>query len=124
LSSFEPHIRGVRHLVDFALESSLDPAIFFISSVGVVKNQKSNETVPEALISDFASAEGGYGSSKLVSEWILEKASATSGVSSSICRLGQIAGPVNLGGGSWNKQEWLPSVRRPFLGTVLLLILL
>jgi thioester reductase-like protein len=114
LSSFEPHIRGVRHLVDFALESSINPAIFFISSVGVVKNRKSNCTVPEALVTDFAGAEGGYGSSKLVSEWILEKASSASGVNVSICRLGQIAGPVDLSGGSWNKQEWLPSVRSYF----------
>jgi thioester reductase-like protein len=97
-------------LVDFALESWNKPSIFFISSVGVVKDQKSNEAVPEELIDDFTRAEGGYGSSKLVAEWVLAKANAQSGLECSICRLGQIAGPVDVPFGMWNKQEWLPSV--------------
>jgi nucleoside-diphosphate-sugar epimerase len=97
-------------LVDFAVESSLDPAIFFTSSIGVVKNQPTNASVPEALITDFTLADGGYGSSKLIAELILDKASSTSGVKCTICRLGQIAGPVDMHSGMWTRQEWLPSV--------------
>ncbi|KAH8881459.1 acetyl-CoA synthetase-like protein [Thozetella sp. PMI_491] len=110
LSSFEPHIRGIRHLVDFALQSAVNPAIFFVSSVGVVKNQKSNATVPEAPVTDFTVAEGGYGCSKLVSELILSQACLKSGIKCSIFRLGQVAGPVDTEAGMWNKHEWLPSI--------------
>ncbi|KAH8655420.1 hypothetical protein BX600DRAFT_515242 [Xylariales sp. PMI_506] len=112
LSSFEPHIQGVRRLVDFSLQSSLRPAIFFVSSIGVVMKQQTNEPVPETLITDFAVAEGGYGCSKLIAELIFGSASQTSGIKCSICRLGQVAGPVDIESelGMWNKQEWLPSI--------------
>jgi thioester reductase-like protein len=96
--------------VDFSLESTHNASIFFISSVGVVNNQRINASVPETLITDFSVAEGGYGRSKLVSEFILSEACTRSGVQSSICRVGQIAGPVGVQSGMWNKHEWLPSV--------------
>ncbi|EXJ86687.1 hypothetical protein A1O3_03640 [Capronia epimyces CBS 606.96] len=134
LSSFEPHIRGVRHLVDFALHSAhhRKAGIFFVSSIGVVNNQGNNiitntnintntnpntstntnvsVPVPETLITDLTLAEGGYGRSKLVSELILSKASSISGVKCTVCRVGQIAGPVDTELGMWNKQEWLPLI--------------
>jgi thioester reductase-like protein len=112
LSSFEPHIRGVRNLVDFSVESVKSASIFFISSVGVVNNQRTNAPVPERLISDLSLVEGGYGSSKLVSELILSVANIRSAVPSFVCRVGQIAGPVNVQLGLWNKHEWLPTVSR------------
>lgn len=111
LASFEPHIKGIRGLVDFALQSQKAASILFVSSVGVVKNQQSNATIPEALLTDFSSAEAGYGRSKLVSEMVLAEAYQKSGVSCCVCRIGQIAGPVDSKEGMWNKQEWLPSVR-------------
>ena len=51
----------------------------------------------------------GYAESKYISELLLEEATKTSGVSATICRVGQVAGPLAKGG-MWNKQEWLPSV--------------
>lgn len=110
LSFFEPHIRGVRNLIDFSLESHNSASIFFISSVGVVNNRQTDSTVPEVPLKDFSLAKGGYGQSKLVAESILLAAGEKSGVRSSICRVGQIAGPVNTLRGMWNKHEWLPSV--------------
>ena len=88
----------------------MNAGILFVSSVGVVQAQQTNKPVPEALVTDFSVAEGGYGQSKLVSELILDTASTRSGVDCSVCRLGQIAGPANTATGMWNKQEWLPSV--------------
>ena len=52
----------------------------------------------------------GYGESKYIAEQLLEKATTTSGISTIVCRVGQLAGPVVKVGGVWNKQEWLPSV--------------
>lgn len=111
VASFVPHLRGVRRLVDVSLTGQHRPSLVFISSVGVVQAQRSNESVPEAIVSRLADAEGGYGQSKLVAELILARAAKHSGVDARICRLGQIAGPVDTLLGSWKRQEWLPSVR-------------
>ncbi|TVY44181.1 Non-canonical non-ribosomal peptide synthetase [Lachnellula subtilissima] len=110
LSSFEPHIHGVRNLVDFSLATPNNASIFFISSVGIVNNQRTNASIPEALLTDFSVTEGGYGSSKLVSELMLSEAFIRSKVKSSVCRVGQISGPVEVQSGMWNKHEWLPSI--------------
>ncbi|KAL8782845.1 MAG: hypothetical protein Q9195_009552, partial [Heterodermia aff. obscurata] len=48
---------------------------------------------------------------------MLEEAASSHGVSSAICRVGQLGGPIEKNG-VWSKQEWLPSVSRrspPFL---------
>ncbi|KAL1893341.1 putative secondary metabolism biosynthetic enzyme [Sporothrix stenoceras] len=110
VSSFEPHLRGVRNLVDAAIASPNSPEILFVSSVGVVQGQKTNDSVPEKLLYNFSDAEGGYGQSKLVAELILAKASERSGLNAAICRFGQIGGPVGTSLGSWKRQEWLPSI--------------
>ena len=65
--------------------------------------------MPEAAQPDFSVPTMGYGESKYVVEHLLEKAGEVSGVKSSICRIGQVGGPV-IKGGMWNKQEWLPTV--------------
>ncbi|KAI0024098.1 L-aminoadipate-semialdehyde dehydrogenase [Xylariomycetidae sp. FL0641] len=114
-SSFEPHIRGVRHLVDFAASSAQDTGIFFISSVGSITHwdSESRGAVPEGPIDDLAVAgEQGYSASKLVAEMVLEQAAKRSGVDASVCRVGQIAGPVGAGDGQgeWNRHEWFPTL--------------
>ncbi|KAI3319915.1 acetyl-CoA synthetase-like protein [Xylariaceae sp. AK1471] len=112
LSSFEPHIRGVRHLVDFAKKSRHGSAIFYISSVGSITKWDSDSPVPEKPIHDLSVAgTQGYSLSKLMAEMVLEQAVKVSGVDASICRVGQIAGPVTTGEkGEWNKQEWFPTI--------------
>jgi thioester reductase-like protein len=71
-----------------------------------------NELVPEIAIDDpGVAAHQGYGESKWIAERLLDNAARKCGVSSTICRVGQIAGPVEKGmRGVWNTQEWLPSV--------------
>ncbi|KAI1751133.1 hypothetical protein F4782DRAFT_205813 [Xylaria castorea] len=112
LSSFEPHIRGVRHLVDFAKKSRHGSAVFFISSVGSITKWADDQPVPEKPIHDLSVAGAqGYSLSKLMAEMVLEQAVKVSGIDASICRVGQIAGPVNSGEkGEWNRQEWFPTI--------------
>lgn len=109
LASFEPHVRGVRHLIDLSIASPLRPRITFISSIAVVAAYTDKATIPEAPLHDLNFANGGYGQSKLVGSLILEAAEAKSGVSSAIIRVGQVAGPLSSKG-AWNRQEWLPSI--------------
>ncbi|KAK2873399.1 putative secondary metabolism biosynthetic enzyme [Arthroderma sp. PD_2] len=112
ISSFEPHIRGVRHLVDFSRRSNHDPSLFFVSTIATVNHLRPEGAVPEKPNHVVTTMLDGYGSAKHVSELILEDAVAASGVNASICRVGQIAGPVLRGPekGEWGKQEWLPSL--------------
>ncbi|KAF2146409.1 uncharacterized protein K452DRAFT_264205 [Aplosporella prunicola CBS 121167] len=112
IASFEPHIRGVRNLIDFAYESNHGASLFFVSTIATVSHLRPHGAVPEAPNHILTSTVGGYGSGKQVSELILEEAVKTSGVNASICRVGQIAGPVLRGPekGMWGKQEWLPTI--------------
>ncbi|KAK4234165.1 hypothetical protein C8A03DRAFT_18878 [Achaetomium macrosporum] len=110
VESFEPHIRGVRHLADFCWRATKRVPLVFISSIATVDGwTETGRPVPEESLRDLRLPTGGYGRSKLVSSLILEEASRTSGVPAAIIRVGQIAGP---GGerGVWNRQEWLPSL--------------
>jgi nucleoside-diphosphate-sugar epimerase len=114
LQSFEPHIHGVRRLIDFSTQSTLGAKIVFISSISSTIGEDSNETVPEALLETPSYSGTGYGASKLISEGLLSEGAKQSGVESTICRVGQVGGPVRKEGkGRWNKQEWLPTVSPP-----------
>lgn len=56
-------------------------------------------------------ARTGYGQSKLVSELVLAEAAASYDTSVSLCRVGQVGGPVERGlGGSWKGTEWVPAL--------------
>ncbi|KAH8657862.1 hypothetical protein BX600DRAFT_384872 [Xylariales sp. PMI_506] len=114
--SFEPHIRGVRHLVDFSGRAARKSVpITFISSVGSAQKWKGpGSLIPETSLPDWSIATMGYGKSKLASSMILDRASEVSGVPSTIIRVGQVAGPRGSGG-KWNPQEWLPSLVRSSL---------
>ncbi|MCJ1401925.1 hypothetical protein MMC11_005142 [Xylographa trunciseda] len=113
LESFEPHIAGVRDLIDLSSQSSKKPPILFTSSISTLGHwlvKHPGEKVPERAFHDFSIPTSmGYGESKYVAEQLLELAAKKSGVSAAICRIGQLAGPVNKSG-MWSKQEWLPSV--------------
>ncbi|KAL8717844.1 MAG: hypothetical protein Q9225_004951 [Loekoesia sp. 1 TL-2023] len=109
LECFNEHILGVRHFINFAANSTRNAHIFFISSVASVLNGAS-DTIEEKVFNDFGMAQPmGYGESKHIAERLLYRAGLESNVSSSICRVGQIAGPI-YSDGVWNKREWLPSM--------------
>ena len=114
LSSFEDtHLRGVRQFIDFSVHSENRAHIFFTSSISTIMNWSANHSgaVPEQIFDDFSVAQPmGYAESKHISERLLAVAGKVSSVPSSVCRVGQVAGPIGSGKGMWNKQEWLPSI--------------
>ncbi|PYI35269.1 acetyl-CoA synthetase-like protein [Aspergillus indologenus CBS 114.80] len=114
LSSFEPSIRGVRHLIDFSLASPKHIPISFVSSVSTLANWPSPTAIPEQGFAEWDYAVGGYGQSKLVASRILETASQVSGVPCKIIRVGQVGGPRGAQG-MWNVREWVPSLVRSSL---------
>ncbi|KAI1383800.1 acetyl-CoA synthetase-like protein [Hypoxylon trugodes] len=110
VESFDPHIRSVRNVADFATNSLKRVAVVFISSIGTVDHWNSaNGKVPEGRLEDLKLAGGGYGRSKMVGNLILEDVSKVGDFPAAIIRVGQIAGP-EAEAGYWNKQEWLPSI--------------
>jgi thioester reductase-like protein len=115
IESFEKgHIAGTRHLIDLSRKCTYRAPILFISSISTALNwilKNPGKSVPESIIDDFDSPEFlGYGESKYVSERLIEAHSSSSGFTSSVLRVGQIAGPVLSTAGIWNVQEWFPSL--------------
>lgn len=113
VEAFEnPHIQGVRRLIDFSIESEKNAHIHFISSISTIEgySPEKGPSIPEITFTDPTVAlRQGYGESKHVSERICASASARCGVPTSIHRVGQIGGPTTKKG-MWNKQEWVPSL--------------
>ncbi|KAK6004847.1 hypothetical protein QM012_007626 [Aureobasidium pullulans] len=113
VTAFEDQIWGCRNLVAFSMESVYRPHIQFISSVGAANrwSDKIEEFVPEKVLENMSFSEGmGYAQSKQVSEMLLDHVSQNYHVPSTICRVGQITGPVQLQKGRWNDAEWFPSL--------------
>ena len=116
LESFEKeHISGVRHFIDWSLTGKKHAHIFYVSSISSVASwttlNPGKGPVPEAPMSDYSIPQTfGYGESKHVSERILQIAAERSGVSASILRVGQVAGPSTMNGGIWNVHEYLPAL--------------
>ncbi|KAI1108654.1 nonribosomal peptide synthetase [Nemania sp. NC0429] len=110
VESFEPHIRSLRNIGDFASHSSKRVAVTFISSIGTGDRwDPRSGPLPEKRLEDLTLASGGYGRSKLVASLILEDVARAGDFPAAIIRVGQIAGPEGEAG-AWNKQEWLPSI--------------
>ncbi|EGN97840.1 hypothetical protein SERLA73DRAFT_109083 [Serpula lacrymans var. lacrymans S7.3] len=110
LNTFDPQVKGVRNLIDFALSSPLPtpPRLAYISSGGILQGLETGEA--KELPVDCTSAVGsGYSESKWVSEKVLTNAAAETSLRPIIIRLGQISGGVN---GFWKEKEWLPSMIR------------
>ncbi|KAF7172586.1 hypothetical protein CNMCM5623_004757 [Aspergillus felis] len=109
LSYFEPQIQGVVNLVQFVVASNRPPRIIFLSSIDTVTMWDQDSPVPETLLTPFEYAQTEYGESKLIASLLLHKAGELAGVRSSICRLGQIAGPVHTDG-AWPLRDWFPTL--------------
>ncbi|KAJ7052222.1 putative aminoadipate reductase [Mycena amicta] len=104
LSTFEPIVRGTRHLIDLARVSGAQ--FLFASSIGSAQSwDRSKGAFPEALQLDAGVSVGnGYGESKYVAERIL----AASGLPATSFRIGQITGANS--NGAWSTTDWVPAI--------------
>jgi thioester reductase-like protein/aryl carrier-like protein len=113
LSSFEPQLEACCQLMAFARAAPKFKDLMFLSSVGVANDWSNHfeEDVPEQPIENTSVAEEmGYAQSKLLAEQLLQQGAQELGIQVTICRLGQIAGPVESEQGSWSRNEWFPSL--------------
>ncbi|KAJ7656834.1 putative aminoadipate reductase, partial [Mycena polygramma] len=108
LSSFEPHVKGMRNLIDLALQSPNKAGVRFLFTSSITSAQGWDLKLgpfPEELQLDANVAIGsGYGESKYVSERIL----AASGLDAISFRIGQVCGSVS--NGAWSTTDWVPAI--------------
>lgn len=112
VETFEPHIRGVRNVADFAAEADKRVAVVFISSIATCDKwdtSKHGSTVPERRFEDLGLPGMGYSQSKMVASLVLEDAAEAGDFPAAVIRVGQIAGPESEAG-AWNRHEWFPSI--------------
>jgi thioester reductase-like protein len=101
------------HLLTMAMKMPKLQDLSFVSSVGVASGwtKTRSSEVPESKIDDLDVAEGmGYSQSKLLAELIFAHGCDNLKVPISICRVGQITGPVLSSKGMWSPREWFPSI--------------
>lgn len=112
LHSFTPQLATCFRLIELAKNSANEVTITFLSSIGAAANwNKQGLKVPETRLTDLSVAEHmGYAQSKLLAELLFVAAHEHLKLSTNICRIEQIAGPVTLTTGAWNPHEWFPSL--------------
>ena len=126
LDSFSgTHVHGVRQLINFSSRSTYSAAIYFLSTIGTVRKWNVEDPerklskiepfvqkVPEQIFETWSVSQAiGYAESKHISERLLDSAANLCDQRTTVCRLGQIAGPVLRGEkGTWGRQEWFPSI--------------
>jgi thioester reductase-like protein len=116
LASFRPHLLYLSNLIQLSLDVQLHrPAcIFFCSSVGVALTTRGTRRIGEEPIMDCRQAlSSGYTQSKLVAEYIMQRAAEDVGAWASNFRIGQIVGDTKLG--LWNENEAPPLMIRSAL---------
>ncbi|UZP36435.1 hypothetical protein NXS19_004251 [Fusarium pseudograminearum] len=121
LSSFEPQLASVWHLIQLALSAAQTPEVVFISSIVAVAS--ANPPAQSSASSEPTQWEGnimerrygweavgslGYGQSKWVAEEICHSASEHTGLPVKVIRLGQISGDTHHG--IWNPSEAVPTI--------------
>ncbi|KAJ6448491.1 hypothetical protein C8R45DRAFT_1046138 [Mycena sanguinolenta] len=106
LSSFEPHVKGTRNLIDLARQLKHQVRFLFTSSVGSAFgwDQKLGPFPEELQLDANVAVGGGYGEAKYVCERIL----ASSGLDATSFRIGQITGSKNSG--AWATSDWVPTI--------------
>ncbi|PQE05301.1 NRPS-like enzyme protein [Rutstroemia sp. NJR-2017a BVV2] len=115
LQSFEPHLAGLRNLLNLSLSVyRSEPArIYYASSISTAENTPAPAVIPDAPIEDFNNALNmGYAQSKLVGEHMVLNA-ARGGARAYALRIGQIVGDRE--NGVWNEAEFIPSMIRSAL---------
>ena len=114
LSEFEEQLEICCNLIKLAHSCTHRVSTTFLSSIGTANDWAKtghDGQIPETQLDDFNVAEkNGYAQSKLLAEHLFANACSQLQLDTTICRLGQIAGPVRSDKGCWNVQEWFPSI--------------
>ncbi|GJE91273.1 hypothetical protein PsYK624_074220 [Phanerochaete sordida] len=109
LESFEPALKGLRHLLDLACHTHRSARLIFCSSTSAAAHSgDANNIVYERLPEhERAAAPLGYARSKWVAEHLCESAHATALRGRvAVARLGQLCGATD--DGRWNESEAWP----------------
>ena len=112
LEDLSGYVRGMRNLIDFSTVAKHHPHIFFISTIGTIIHwpDKHSTPVPEEIMEDNdMPLQQGYAESKQATDQILKVASSRLGISCTVIRTGQLAGPTTEKG-FWKLQEFYPSL--------------
>ncbi|KAH6670910.1 hypothetical protein F5X68DRAFT_175463 [Plectosphaerella plurivora] len=112
VESMEPHVAGVRHIIDMAVRCKKRVNVATTSSAGAFDRwdvATKGPAVPEETLDDLMIASNGYCQSKILGNILLEKGARIGGFDATIARIGQIAGPLGEKG-FWNKNELFPSL--------------
>ncbi|KIW22576.1 uncharacterized protein PV07_10860 [Cladophialophora immunda] len=116
LASFRSHLRDLQRLIQLSLDVRLSqPACFmFCSSMGVALSTRGQKRIAEEPIMDFRQGmSNGYTQSKLVAEYVVQRAVEDCGALACNLRIGQIVGDTMHG--SWNEHEAIPLMIRSAL---------
>ncbi|KAL0569047.1 Mycolipanoate synthase [Marasmius crinis-equi] len=106
LPAFTSSLRGLRNLLDFAIESNA--RFMFASSVGVLANSPKGVVTGVENVGPEAAGRIGYSESKWVGEKIILAASESTGLECTVVRVGQLCGSHSSG--TWNIKEWFPTM--------------
>jgi len=109
LSAFQPSLHGLLTIINFAASSVLYPHIHYISSVSSVISSTSSLVPEQILPSTTTPLPNAYAESKHISELLLSYAARKLHLSTSVARVGQVAGAADAPG-LWNPSEWFPSL--------------
>ena len=116
LAGFHLQLKDLQDLIQLSLDVKLNqPAqVLYCSSMGVALNTHGQRRIAEAPIMDFRQGLGcGYTESKLVAEYIIQRAVEDSNASAHILRIGQVVGDTKSG--VWNDNEAIPMMIRSAL---------
>ncbi|KAF5351581.1 hypothetical protein D9758_007201 [Tetrapyrgos nigripes] len=111
LSSLEPHLHGLRNLVDLALTSKRQtiPRLVFSTKNATLDWPKDKQGPEDYLGDPMIALSSGYSESKWCGETILHEAGLRTPLKPVILRVGQLSGGPN---GEWNTTEWFPALVR------------
>ncbi|OAP57137.1 hypothetical protein AYL99_07874 [Fonsecaea erecta] len=116
LASFRPHLDDLQRLIQLSLDVRLsNPArMMFCSSMGVALSTRGQKRIAEEPIMDFRQGmSSGYTQSKVVAEYLIQRAVEDFGALACNLRIGQIVGDTKYG--LWNEHEAIPLMIRSAL---------
>lgn len=113
LTNFEPHIKGLRNLINFSLsvDASFPAVLLFCSSISTALASPSSE-IEEIPMEPTSALDMGYSRSKVVGEQIVTRAREAGARAYSV-RIGQVSGHSERG--LWNDSEAIPLMIRSAL---------